>query len=240
MADVTAQSPAGKQPASLRTVVAASAAGTTFEWYDFFVFGSLTQVISRTFFSDLPEAAGYVAALALFGAGFLFRPLGALVFGRIGDRVGRKGAFLVTVTLMGSATVAIGLLPTYAQVGLLAPALLVAVLLVARLAASARAPAGAGTRTRSHFRSRWPIRCIGKQASAEGRHRHRLMRALRCRSPAARGLLAVLSVPPPSHARGKNNRCRALWWLLAVLSVPPPYAAQEISPGSRHCRAGSG
>ncbi|HEY9235508.1 MAG TPA: MFS transporter [Phenylobacterium sp.] len=130
MADVTAQSPAGKQPASLRTVVAASAAGTTFEWYDFFVFGSLTQVISRTFFSDLPEAAGYVAALALFGAGFLFRPLGALVFGRIGDRVGRKGAFLVTVTLMGSATVAIGLLPTYAQVGLLAPALLVVMRIV--------------------------------------------------------------------------------------------------------------
>ncbi|CAN5552804.1 MFS transporter [soil metagenome] len=111
--------------ASLRTVVAASAAGTTFEWYDFFVFGSLTQVISKTFFSGLPETAGYIAALALFGAGFAFRPLGALVFGRIGDRVGRKGAFLFTVVLMGGATVAIGLLPSYAQAGLLAPALLV-------------------------------------------------------------------------------------------------------------------
>ena len=103
--------------ASLRTVVAASAAGTTFEWYDFFVFGSLTQVISKTFFSGLPETAGYIAALALFGAGFAFRPLGALVFGRIGDRVGRKGAFLFTVVLMGGATVAIGLLPSYAQLG---------------------------------------------------------------------------------------------------------------------------
>ncbi len=111
--------------ASLRTVVAASAAGTTFEWYDFFVFGSLTQVISKTFFSGLNETAGYVAALALFGAGFAFRPIGALVFGRIGDRVGRKGAFLVTVVLMGGATVIIGLLPTYAQAGLLAPGLLV-------------------------------------------------------------------------------------------------------------------
>ncbi|MBR7621483.1 MHS family MFS transporter [Phenylobacterium sp. 20VBR1] len=109
----------------MRTVVAASAAGTTFEWYDFFVFGSLTQVISKTFFSGLPETAGYIAALALFGAGFAFRPLGALVFGRIGDRVGRKGAFLFTVVLMGGATVAIGLLPSYAQAGLLAPALLV-------------------------------------------------------------------------------------------------------------------
>src|ERR1700754_4504016 len=110
--------------ASLRTVVAASAAGTTFEWYDFFVFGSLTQVISKTFFSGLNETAGYVAALALFGAGFAFRPIGALVFGRIGDRVGRKGAFLVTVMLMGGATVAIGLLPSYAAVGIAAPVLL--------------------------------------------------------------------------------------------------------------------
>ena len=112
---------AGKKPPSLRTVVAASAAGTTFEWYDFFVFGSLIQVISKTFFSGLPETAGYIAALALFGAGFAFRPLGALVFGRIGDKAGRKGAFLITVVLMGGATFAIGLLPTYAQAGLIAP-----------------------------------------------------------------------------------------------------------------------
>ncbi|HEY3950015.1 MFS transporter [Phenylobacterium sp.] len=110
--------------AGLRTVVAASAAGTAFEWYDFFVFGSLTAVIQKTFFSGLPQTAGIAAALALFGAGFLFRPIGALVFGRIGDRVGRKGAFLVTVTLMGGATVAIGLLPSYAQVGIASPILL--------------------------------------------------------------------------------------------------------------------
>ena len=114
-----------RPPASLRTVVAASAAGTAFEWYDFFVFGSLTQVVSKTFFSGLNPTAGYVAALALFGAGFAFRPIGALVFGRIGDRTGRKGAFLVTVVLMGGATVAIGLLPSYAQAGLIAPGLLV-------------------------------------------------------------------------------------------------------------------
>ena len=127
MAEIAAEMTAGDAPksASLRTVVAASAAGTTFEWYDFFVFGSLTGVISRTFFAGMPETAGIAAALALFGAGFAFRPIGALVFGRIGDRAGRKGAFLVTVMLMGGATVAIGLLPTYSQVGLLAPALLV-------------------------------------------------------------------------------------------------------------------
>jgi MFS family permease len=125
MAEITAdRMPAADKGASLRTVVAASAAGTTFEWYDFFVFGSLAQIISKTFFSGLNETAGYIAALGLFGAGFAFRPIGALVFGRIGDRVGRKGAFLVTVVLMGGATVAIGLLPSYATVGIVAPILL--------------------------------------------------------------------------------------------------------------------
>lgn len=126
MAELAAEGASAPQKTtSLTTVVAASSAGTTFEWYDFFVFGSLTQIISKTFFSGLPETAGYIAALALFGTGFLFRPIGALVFGRIGDRLGRKGAFLVTVTLMGGATVGIGLLPSYATAGIAAPALLV-------------------------------------------------------------------------------------------------------------------
>jgi MFS family permease len=124
MAEIAATDVARK-PTSLRTVVAASSAGTTFEWYDFFVFGSLTGVISKTFFTGLPETAALAAALALFGAGFLFRPLGALVFGRIGDRAGRKGAFLATVLLMGGATVAIGLLPSYTQAGIAGPALLI-------------------------------------------------------------------------------------------------------------------
>jgi MFS family permease len=109
----------------MRTVVAASAAGTAFEWYDFFVFGALTPIIAKNFFSELDATAGLLAALALFGAGFFFRPVGALIFGRLGDRIGRKGAFLVTVTLMGGATFAIGLLPTYVQAGPLAPMLLI-------------------------------------------------------------------------------------------------------------------
>jgi MFS family permease len=130
MAEIAIEGAPTRAKASLRTVVAASAAGTTFEWYDFFVFGSLTGVIQKTFFSGLPETAGIAAALALFGAGFLFRPIGALVFGRIGDSVGRKGAFLVTVTLMGGATVAIGLLPSYGQVGLASPILLLVMRIV--------------------------------------------------------------------------------------------------------------
>jgi len=126
MADTTAeQLHAEEKPASMRTVVAASSAGTAFEWYDFFVFGALTTIIGKNFFSELGETAGTLAALGLFGAGFFFRPLGALIFGRIGDRKGRKGAFLITVMLMGAATFAIGLLPTYGQAGAIAPILLI-------------------------------------------------------------------------------------------------------------------
>jgi MFS family permease len=116
---------AGQERASMRTVVAASSAGTAFEWYDFFIFGSLTQVISKTFFAGLTDTAGYIAALALFGVGFAFRPLGALVFGKIGDQAGRKGAFLATVLLMGGATFAIAFLPTYQQAGIISPILLI-------------------------------------------------------------------------------------------------------------------
>ena len=115
---------AGKKEPGLRTVVTASAAGTAFEWYDFFVFGSLTTIIARHFFADAGEAVAYIMALLTFGLGFVVRPLGALVFGWFGDRTGRKTTFLVTITMMGLATVAIGLLPDYGQIGLAAPILL--------------------------------------------------------------------------------------------------------------------
>lgn len=107
-----------------RAVVAA-VIGTVFEWFDFFLYGSLVAVFGRQFFPPGHETAGLLAALAAYGAGFVVRPLGALFFGRMGDRIGRKRAFLVTVSLMGGATVAIGVLPTWEQVGLLAPVLLV-------------------------------------------------------------------------------------------------------------------
>ncbi|MBL0968682.1 MAG: MFS transporter [Brevundimonas sp.] len=108
----------------LKTVVGASSAGTAFEWYDFFVFGSLTTIIARHFFADAGETVSYIMALLTFGLGFVVRPLGALVFGWFGDRTGRKTTFLVTITLMGLATVAIGLLPDYGQIGIAAPILL--------------------------------------------------------------------------------------------------------------------
>jgi MFS family permease len=113
------------KPWSMARVIIASSAGTAFEWYDFFIFGSLAPVISRVFFSGLDPTPALIAALALFAAGFAFRPLGALIFGVIGDKLGRKGAFLITVTLMGAATFLIGLLPTYAQSGSTGPVLLI-------------------------------------------------------------------------------------------------------------------
>ena len=113
------------KPWSMARVIIASSAGTAFEWYDFFIFGTLAPVISKVFFAGLEPTSALLAALALFAAGFAFRPLGALIFGVVGDKLGRKGAFLVTVTLMGSATFLIGLLPTYAQAGSTAAILLV-------------------------------------------------------------------------------------------------------------------
>ena len=110
---------------SLRTVVGASAAGTAFEWYDFFIFGSLTTIIARHFYADVGEATSYILALLTFGVGFVVRPLGALVFGWFGDRTGRKTTFLVTITLMGVATVLIGLVPDYDAIGIWAPITLI-------------------------------------------------------------------------------------------------------------------
>ena len=110
---------------SMARVIIASSAGTAFEWYDFFIFGSLAPVIGKVFFAGLDPTPALIAALALFAAGFAFRPLGALIFGVVGDRLGRKGAFLITVSLMGASTFLIGFLPTYAQAGTLGPTLLI-------------------------------------------------------------------------------------------------------------------
>ncbi len=116
---------APQQPWPMKRVVVASSAGTAFEWYDFFIFGSLATTIQKVFFAGLDPTAGLIAALGLFAAGFAFRPLGAIIFGVVGDRVGRKKAFLITVSLMGGATFAIGLLPTYASAGIVSPILLI-------------------------------------------------------------------------------------------------------------------
>jgi MFS family permease len=111
--------------AGIRRVITAAAAGTAFEWYDFFAFGALASVLASNFFAALPEQQAFVMTLATFAAGFIARPFGALIFGRIGDARGRKGAFLATIIIMGAATFIIGVLPTYDDIGVAAPAALV-------------------------------------------------------------------------------------------------------------------
>jgi len=115
-------------------VVFASSLGTVFEWYDFYLYGSLAAIIAKQFFSGVNETAGFIFALAAFAAGFIVRPFGALVFGRLGDLVGRKYTFLITILIMGLSTFGVGLLPNYAAIGIAAPVILVALRILQGLA----------------------------------------------------------------------------------------------------------
>ena len=115
-------------------IIGASSLGTVFEWYDFYIYGLLATILTSQFFSGVNEITGFIFALATFAAGFAVRPFGALVFGRLGDLVGRKHTFLITMTIMGTATFAVGLLPSYATVGVFAPIALVALRLLQGLA----------------------------------------------------------------------------------------------------------
>jgi len=114
--------------------IGASSLGTVFEWYDFYLYGLLASIITAQFFSGVNEVTGFIFALAAFAAGFAVRPFGALVFGRLGDLVGRKHTFLVTMSIMGGATFLVGLLPSYATAGVAAPIALVALRLLQGLA----------------------------------------------------------------------------------------------------------
>src|SRR6187549_2196813 len=120
--------------AGTRKVIFASSIGTIFEYYDFYLYGTLAVFFGGLFFPPGNEKAALLASLATFGAGFGVRPLGAVVFGRVGDLVGRKYTFLVTMVTMGLSTAFIGFLPTYAQVGLVAPVILVSLRLLQGLA----------------------------------------------------------------------------------------------------------
>src|SRR5271168_142202 len=115
-------------------IIGASSLGTVFEWYDFYLYGLLASVISAQFFSGVNEVTGFIFALATFAAGFAVRPFGALLFGRLGDLVGRKHTFLITMSIMGGATFMVGLLPSYASIGVAAPVMLVLLRLLQGLA----------------------------------------------------------------------------------------------------------
>ena len=121
-------------PRDFRRVIVAASVGNIIEWYDFYIFGSLATVIATKFFPGTDPTAALLSTLATFGAGFAARPFGALVFGRIGDLVGRKYSFLVTLLIMGAATTLIGILPTYATIGILAPIILLVIRIVQGLA----------------------------------------------------------------------------------------------------------
>jgi MFS family permease len=119
---------------SHRRVIFASSLGTLFEWYDFFLYGALSAIISRQFFSGVNETTGFIFALLAFAAGFFVRPFGALVFGRLGDLVGRKYTFLLTIVIMGASTALVGVLPSYESIGVAAPVILVVLRMLQGLA----------------------------------------------------------------------------------------------------------
>ncbi|MRD45958.1 MFS transporter [Caenimonas koreensis DSM 17982] len=117
-----------------KKVIFASSLGTVFEWYDFYLYGSLAAIIAGQFFSGLDPTSAYIFALLAFAAGFLVRPFGAIVFGRLGDMIGRKYTFLVTILIMGASTFVVGLLPGYKSIGIAAPVILIALRMLQGLA----------------------------------------------------------------------------------------------------------
>ena len=117
-----------------KKVIFASSLGTVFEWYDFYLYGSLAAIIAKQFFSGLDEGSAFIFALLAFAAGFIVRPFGAIFFGRLGDMIGRKYTFLVTILIMGSSTFVVGILPNYAQWGAAAPIILIVLRLLQGLA----------------------------------------------------------------------------------------------------------
>lgn len=117
-----------------RKIIIASSLGTVFEWYDFFLYGAMAAVISKQFFAGVNDTTAFIFALLAFAAGFIVRPFGALVFGRLGDMIGRKYTFLATIVIMGLSTFAVGLLPGYASIGIAAPIILIALRMLQGLA----------------------------------------------------------------------------------------------------------
>jgi MFS family permease len=137
MSDATLEAdhpPARAMTAEERKVIFASSLGTVFEWYDFYLYGSLSAIIAAQFFSGINPTAAFIFALGAFAAGFAVRPFGAIFFGRLGDLVGRKYTFLITITIMGLSTFIVGVLPSYATWGMAAPVILIALRLFQGLA----------------------------------------------------------------------------------------------------------
>jgi hypothetical protein len=134
MANASNGAPDTRMTREEKKVIFASSLGTVFEWYDFYLYGSLAGIIAKQFFSGLDPTSAYIFALLAFAAGFLVRPFGAIFFGRLGDMIGRKYTFLVTILIMGASTFIVGLLPSYASIGMAAPVILIALRMLQGLA----------------------------------------------------------------------------------------------------------
>ena len=134
MSTITANTVPAPLTQGHKKVIFASSLGTVFEWYDFYLYGSLAAIIAKQFFSALNPTSGFIFALLAFAAGFAVRPFGALVFGRLGDMIGRKYTFLVTIVIMGVSTFLVGVLPSYASIGIAAPVILITLRLLQGLA----------------------------------------------------------------------------------------------------------
>jgi MFS family permease len=133
-ADTTQDDSSSPMTPEERKLIFASSLGTVFEWYDFYLYGSLAAIIAKQFFAGLDPTSAFIFALLAFAAGFIVRPFGALFFGRLGDMIGRKYTFLVTILIMGSSTFIVGILPNYASIGVAAPAILIVLRLLQGLA----------------------------------------------------------------------------------------------------------
>ena len=155
MSSTTAQhSPKGELTKGHKKVIFASSLGTVFEWYDFYLYGSLAAIIAKQFFAGLDPTSAFIFALLAFAAGFIIRPFGALVFGRLGDMIGRKYTFLVTILIMGLSTFLVTFLPTYSSWGIAAPIMLIALRLLQGLALGGEY-GGAATYVAEHAPHGW-------------------------------------------------------------------------------------
>ncbi len=215
MASISARE-AGTEPPLRQSsvlVIGASSLGTIFEWYDFYLYGLLATIISAQFFSGVDETTGFIFALAAFAAGFAVRPFGAVLFGRIGDLVGRKYTFLVTMGIMGLSTFLVGLLPSYASVGVAAPI----------AAGGAAVAAGAGAR-----RGIWRggDLCRRARAGREARALHELHPDHRDAGPVRRA------------AGGDRHSHRD--WRRGVRRLGLADPVPDLDPAARRCRCGSG
>ena len=134
MSTITITHASRAESSELKKIILACSLGTIFEWYDFFLYASMSPIIAKLFFSGVNPTAAFIFALLAFSAGFVVRPFGALVFGRLGDLVGRKHTFLVTIVIMGFSTFMVGVLPGYESIGIAAPVMLIVLRILQGLA----------------------------------------------------------------------------------------------------------